>query len=186
MSEKRYTEKCEQCEKPYVAKKSNSRFCSSACRARWNREHPSDPTRKKPKFTVLNEVIEAQRRVIQSNAGIAAAVMPDPVKVKKVSCEVGKDLTECKRPDGSHLYTEQDLWILIAKINQLVFAEGTGNLLSELDTNMRAEALIRDFEKRFDCKFDDVKSANQGIRPGTTDAENETLIVKYASLSYSR
>ena len=124
--------------------------------------------------------------MIRTQATMLRKITPEPIQVEKVSCAVGKDLTECKRPDGSHLYTDQDLWILIAKINQLVFAEGTGNLLSELDTNMRAEALIRDFEKRFDCKFDDVKSANQGIRPGTTDAENETLIVKYASLSYSR
>jgi hypothetical protein len=115
-----------------------------------------------------------------------ASVKPAPAMVEKVSEKVDKDFTECKRPDESHFYTDQDLWILIARINQLVFAEGTGNLLSVLDTDMKAEALIRDFEKRFDCKFDDVKIANRNIRPSATDAENETLIVKYASLSYSR
>ena len=165
------------CKDPFVGKKSDARFCSGKCRARYSREN---------KDSNYQETIKAQARTIKSQAGVMRAAIPDPVKVEKVSNEVGKDLTECKRPDGSHLYTDTDLWILIAKINQLVFSENTGHLLSHLDTNAKAEALIRDFEKRFDCKFDDVKTANPKVRPGTNDAENETLIIKYASLEYSR
>jgi hypothetical protein len=109
------------------------------------------------------------------------AVLPDPARFMKVSEKVGKDLGECKRPEGDHLYTEKDLWILVARIAKLVF-ETPDDLMQDLS----AHALIKDFEKRFDCKFDDVKSANRGIRPGATDAENETLVMKYASLFYSR
>jgi len=173
MSKLRYDTECIVCHKRFVAKKKGTQFCSNVCRAKYSRDNRL-------------KLIKDQGTVIRTQATMLRTIAPDPVKVKKVSCAVGKDLTECKRPDGSHLYTDQDLWILIARINQLVFAEGSGSLLSQLDTNMRAEALIRDFEKRFDCKFDDVKRANPRIRPGGTDAENETLIIKYASLAYSR
>ena len=105
--------------------------------------------------------------------------------VEKVSSETGKDLTECKRPDGSHLYTEQDLWILIARLAELAFNEYPGNLLSVFHTDDVADGMIRDFERRFDCKFADVKKANPNIRPGGSNVENENLIIQYASLEYS-
>jgi len=173
MSEKRYERKCVQCHRPFVGRISYAKFCSGKCKAKWHRDNKDN-------------VIKAQTRTLKSQAKVMAAVIPDPATVEKVSCEVGKDLTECKRPDGSHLYTDTDLWILIARINQLVFNEGTGSFISQLDTDMKATALIRDFEKRFECKFDEVKSSNPGIRPGKNDVENETLVVKYASLHYSR
>jgi len=180
MSKLRYDSRCIVCKKEFIAKKKGTQFCSNICRAQYSRDN------KLKLIKDQGEIIETQKRVLKSNARITAAVMPDPVKVAKVSCEVGKDLTECKRPDGSHLYSDQDLWILIARINQLVFNENSGTLLGQMDTNMKAEALIRDFEKRFDCRFDDVKRANPKVRPGSTDAENESLIIKYAELHYSR
>ncbi len=173
MSSKRYNAKCIVCKKEFIAKKKGTRFCSNVCRAQYSRDNRL-------------KLIHLQARTIRSQAGVMKAVMPAsfkpaPAMVEKVSEKVGKDLGECKRPEGDHLYTEKDLWILIARISKLVF-ETPNDLMQDLT----AHSLIKDFEKRFDCKFDDVKSANRSIRPGATDAENETLIVKYASLSYSR
>ncbi|GAH87344.1 unnamed protein product, partial [marine sediment metagenome] len=95
--------------------------------------------------------------------------------------KVGKDLTEYKRPGGDHLYTEKDLWILTARIIRLVF-EYPWDIMQDI----RAESLFRDFEKRFNCKFEDAKRSYPGVRQGKTDDENELLMIKYASLSYSR
>jgi len=39
MSRKRYNRKCEVCNDPFVAKKSDARFCSGKCRARYSREN---------------------------------------------------------------------------------------------------------------------------------------------------
>ncbi len=174
MSSKRYNAKCIVCQKEFVAKKKGTRFCSNVCRAQYSRDNRL-------------RLIQSQRNVIRSQAGVMKAVMPAFVKpaavmVEKVSEKVGKDLTECKRPDGDHLYTEKDLWILIARIVKIVF-EHDGN---DLMQDVKAHSLIKDFEKRFKCRFDDVKSSHPSVRPGKTDAENERLIVEYVSLQYSR
>lgn len=117
----------------------------------------------------------------------ASVVAPDIKAIStKLMSSTGKDLTECKRPDRTHLYTETDLWILMGRICQVVFGEDSSSLLSKFDTNKIAEELIKDFERRFECKFSDVKKANPGISPGKTDAENWSIASRYASLKYSR
>jgi len=167
--------KCEVCGRSYIAQRKGSHVCSNKCRAKKSRDK---------KATNTTKVIQSQRQTIRSQAGVMRAVMPASIKpamVEKVSEKVGKDLTECKRPEGDHLYTEQDLWILIARIIRLVF-----DTPNDLMQDIKAESLIRDFEKRFDCKFDDMKTSHPGVRPGKTDDENELLMIKYASLFYSR
>jgi hypothetical protein len=114
--------------------------------------------------------------------------------IKKVSNEVGKDLTECKRPDGSHLYTETDLWILVAKLVQVGFTGKIQNfasasgppLLSVLNTNQLSMNLISDFERRFQCKFDDVRRSSPYVHAADDGSEDEILIDRYASMEYSR
>ena len=106
--------------------------------------------------------------------------------IAEVAESIGKDLTECKRPDGTHLYTDQDLWILLSRINKVVFQEDSGSVLSKWSTDNICNDLISDFEQRFDCKFDDVKKANKEIKPGKTDKENRDIILRYSHLKYSR
>jgi hypothetical protein len=98
----------------------------------------------------------------------------------------GKDMSECKRPYGKHLYTDQDLWILLSRISKVMLLADTGNLLSLWDSENTCNDLIRDFEQRFECKFSEVKQANQHIKPGKTDIENWDIASKYAHLKYSR
>jgi hypothetical protein len=105
--------------------------------------------------------------------------------VKNLSGETGKNLSECTRPDGSKLYTEQDVWILLSKLYQATQNEDPGNLLSVFNTNDLVSSLIKDFERRFSCKFEDVKKAHPNVHPGTTNVENYKLIKDYASLNYS-
>ena len=104
--------------------------------------------------------------------------------VTKVTSEIGIDLSEYEHPN-SKLYTELDLKILLGKICRLVFSENSHNLLSVLDTNRIASKLITDFEKRFDCKFSDVKMAFPNVRAGVTNTENWKFI-SFADLSYSK
>lgn len=103
--------------------------------------------------------------------------------------DVGLDLSECKRPDSTHLYTELDLWILIGRICQTVLNEDKSNPISILgyggSMDVR-DVLIRDFERRFECKFDEIVKANPDVRPGANDHENYRIATKYASLKYSR
>jgi hypothetical protein len=78
------------------------------------------------------------------------------------------------------------LWILIGKLNLLVFNTDTSNLLGRWGTEETAHELIQDFERRFDCKFSDVKKTNPKVHPAKTDAENRQIALKYAYLNYSR
>lgn len=184
MSEKRYQSTCLQCGEIFIAKKLRTKFCSGKCRAKFSRD-------KKDKL------VESQANIIKTQKQVAyhSGFVPEKpeeskeekkIVTEKVSCEVGKDLTECKRPSGDHLYTDQDLWILIAKINKIVFAENSDNMLSVMDTDRRSKDLIHDFERRFDCRFSDVKRANSAIRPGKTNEENYLIIERYSRLEYSR
>lgn len=107
--------------------------------------------------------------------------------ITQVASEITcKDLSECKRPDGQHLYTDQDLWILLSRISKVILQSDTGNLLSRWDSEYSCHDLIRDFEQRFECKFSEVTQANQHIKPGKTDIENWHIASKYAHLKYSR
>jgi hypothetical protein len=183
---KSYVNKCIECGRNFTSTRNDARFHSGACRAKWNRENRKN-------------LIKAQAEIISTQAKIITKVMPDPGPaaiqkvVKDLSCKTRKDLTECKRPDGTHLYTDQDLWILIAKLCQIGYKGSIRNfcpagedLLAVMNTNRVSQELIWDFERRFQCKFDDVRCNNQYIIQDRTRAEEDELLRKYEGLSYSR
>ncbi len=155
-------------------------FCSNACKQKDFRNGKNTDTLQ------LRETVTAQSSIIKNQAMVFNAIASQPAITQKLSVETGKDLTECKRPDGKHLYTDRDLWILLAKMYEVVYHEQSGNLLSVLNTNKVVDALIADFERRFECKFDDMKKANPHIKPYDSDNENYTLISRYSKLKYSR
>ncbi len=180
--------RCRECEKIFDAEKSNARFCSSSCRQRdYRRRHAV-------KFKKQAETIKGQAETIKLHTRVMTAVIPDPKTIEKISCEVGKDLTECKRPDGSHLYTDMDLWILVSRLASVGFTGRIQNyasafgplLLSVLNTNQLSMDLISDFAQRFKCKFDDVRRSSSYIHTKEDGSEDETIIEQYASLAYSR
>jgi hypothetical protein len=191
MSQKRYENKCIVCNQPFVSKRAGGKYCSGACRARYSRE------KKEAKY---QEVIKSQAETIKTQAKIITKVIPDPgpavVKeiVQDLSCKTGKDLTECKRPDGTHLYTDQDLWILIAKLLEVGFTGTIRNylpagedFLHAMHVDRLSQDLISDFERRFSCKFDDVRRNTQYIvQQDRTEAEEAALLNKYVNLRYSR
>jgi len=106
---------------------------------------------------------------------------------KKLSIiKTSKNLTESKNPEGSYLFIEQDVWILLSKLCQAAFNEDPENLLSVFSTNDIVSELIKDFEHRFNCKLEDAKKAYPNVRPSSTTDENKNLVNRYASLQYSR
>lgn len=105
------------------------------------------------------------------------------IEVTKVTSDIGIKLFESVHLK-SNLCTELDMKILLGKICKLVFSEENYNLLSVLNTNRLASELILDFEKRFECKFSDIKMAFPNLRPAETDSENSKYI-SFADLSYS-
>ena len=116
--------------------------------------------------TIYKEVIAPVNDISDTKATTKARTQAIPTQaiktiIAEVAESIGKDLTECKRPDGTHLYTDQDLWILLSRINKVVFQEDSGSVLSKWSTDTICNDLISDFEQRFDCKFDDVKKANK-------------------------
>jgi len=94
----------------------------------------------------------------------------------------GKDLTECKRPDGKHFYTELDIRILLARI---IIETYQPRSEVALFNQFNIMDLIADFEHRFKCRFDEVRQANQHIRTGKTLQEHCSFAEKYAHLQYS-
>jgi len=70
---------------------------------------------------------------------------------------------ECVRPDGKHFYNELDLKIFKAKIFfevQIHTEQSDGSLFSEMAHSKRIEEIIKDFERRFMCSFDNIKNDN--------------------------
>ena len=126
-----------------------------------------------------------------NSKALAQSLVKEMAKVKtplllSASDISGKDLTDCKRPDGQHLYTVNDLQILMGRICQIVLNTDMSNLIGKWDTDNIVQQLISDFERRFECAFSDVKKANPDVRPGKNDAENRVIASRYASLKYSR
>ncbi len=104
-------------------------------------------------------------------------------EITKVTCDIGTKSFESVHLK-SNLCTELDMKILLGKICRLVFSEESHNLISVLNTNRLAYELILDFERRFECKFSDIKMAFPNLRPAGTDSENSKYI-SFADLSYS-
>ena len=130
-----------------------------------------------------NSVGDTGNKVTDSSNKSGTQVIPDQVTVKKVSSKVGKDLTECKRPDGSNQYTDQDIFILLSRIMDYTYKPKSEVVLFNQFDIMD---LIADFERRFQCKFDEVRKANQHIQPGKTFEEHQIFANMYRSLQYSK
>lgn len=108
-------------------------------------------------------------------------VIPTPV-IKDITNIFGKDLSECKRPDGKHFYTNQDICILLAKIIVETYQPRSEVALFN---QFNIIDLIEDFEHRFKCSFREVRQANQHIRTGKTLQEHRAFAERYAHLQYS-
>ena len=112
--------------------------------------------------------------------------VPTPI-IQNISNVVGKDLSECKRPDGKHFYTDTDLRILTRRLINQTYNPGSEVALFNQFTVMD---LIADFERRFECKFDDVRKANNhgkiSVDMGTTPEEHWLFANNYSSLKYSQ
>ena len=129
-----------------------------------------------------NSVGDMGNNVTDSSDKNGMQVIPGQVTIKNVSSEVGKDITEYKRLDGSHQYTDQDVKILLSHIIDNTYSPASEvELFNKFDFN----DLIVDFERRFQCKFDEVRKANQHIQPGETFEERQKFANKYRSLKYS-
>ncbi len=133
--------------------------------------------------TNYNSVGDMGNHVTDISSKNGIPVIPDQVKVKKVISEVGGDQTERKTPDVSHQYTDQDLKILLSRIMDYTYSPKSEVALFNKFDFMD---LISDFERRFQCKFDEVRKANQHIQPGKTLEENQIFANKYRSLEYSK
>jgi len=148
---------CEVCGKLYIATRTNTYYCSNVCRAKASRD------RAVKRFNNQSRLLKEQSETIK----LQTKVLSNPVSVVKeetkhssteeLSCKTGKDLSECKRPDGSHLYTDHDLFELRAKIANALEDTDDGNLLSVMNCNMVCMGLIAEFERKFQCKFDSLK-----------------------------
>ena len=116
--------------------------------------------------------------VIDSKVDFSTAVI-----TKDLSDLSGKDLSECKRPDGKHFYTDLDIRILLAKIIVETYQPRSEVALFNQFNIMD---LIEDFEHRFKCNFSEVRQANQHIRTGKTLEEHYAFAEKYGSFKYSK
>ena len=132
---------------------------------------------KHPVITYVTKVIDTGNKVIDSGNNTSKDTSNSVITQVE-----GKDLTECVRPDGKHLYTDNDLEILLAKITRAVFDNKNKDLFGVFYIN----DLIADFERRFECTFKEVKRANPHIVPKKTDNENYLHAKEYAGLKYSR
>lgn len=136
-------------------------------------QHPSDYVKKN---------VEMVETIIEPNG----FTLPSQI-IQNVSNVVGKDLSDCKRADGQHLYTDIDLRILISYLIRHVYNPGSEVPLFNQFTLMDT---IKEFEHRFECKFDDVRKASNHVKisvdMGTTPEEHWLLANKYSSLKYSR
>lgn len=185
MRTKEYIETCEICHKTYIATRKGSSVCSNICRAQKFRNKHSNT------FKAQAKTIEAQSKVIDKVLPRVTGIekLPDAPKspllkpiIQELSTVTGKDLTECKRPDGQHLYTDQDIRILLGRIIILTYQPK-----SEVDlfNKFNVMDLIEEFEHRFKCRFDDVRKTNQHIKTGKTAKEHYEFAQKYANLKYS-
>ena len=179
------TKRCIVCEKVFKSFRSDTKTCSEACRSKLYRQRHGTS-------------VKAQAKIIQTQAKIIETISPVPDRItdvakspllkpiQELSVIVGKDLAECKRPDGKHFYTDNDLRILYSLLLFTIRTEP--KLITVLATGPYDDSntigkLIQDFERRFECKFWDVKKANPHIH---FNQENMDLTDKLPNLNYSR
>lgn len=147
----------------------------------------------KEKMIIKTRVNDLRTRVIDSSnnsGGDLSNIVNDSSKkdiTQVVSSIMGKDLTECKRPDGQHLYTYEDLCILTARLIRQIYSPGSEVALFNKFSEM---GIIEDFEHRFKCRFDDTRKANSNgklsAELGRTFEAHQAFYLKYGSLKYSR
>lgn len=194
---------CQVCKNTFQGNK-KALYCSDACRLKAFR------SRKNTDTSLLRETVTAQSKVIHDQSKMIDTVLPtylfdpryhaeqkridklttqaekDKAKkdiVEKLSAKTGKDLTECKRPDGKHLYTDRDLLILIARLTRETIRWQSGHIMDIMAGYQNYDNAIKLFENIFDCTFDDVKKANPDFEIGKTKGD---LIQQYANLEYSK
>jgi hypothetical protein len=136
--------------------------------------------------TIVKTVVNNKSNAVIDFSNSKSNVVTDlsNKNITTVASEItGKDLSECKRPDGKHFYTEQDICILLSYIIRHTYNPGSEVALFNQFTLMD---LIADFERRFECRFSDVKKVNQHIQIGKTLEEHWRFAEKYMNLKYSR
>lgn len=89
------------------------------------------------------------------------------------------DGTSCNQIQETRLYTDTDLWILNGRISLVFYSQS-------YPPHIMKWRLIKDFEDKFKCNFDDVKKANPNICPDKEFAKDRDLRYKLASMKYSR
>jgi hypothetical protein len=173
-----YDKVCIVCERKYQAHTKNSKCCSANCRVALS-------NKKRLEKAIVNAggISEQQKELLTVQEKRVSEVVKKEIPV--ISNVVGKDLSECKRPDGKHLYTELDILIMMARIIRCVFKHDISNPITILGGE-QPDNIIADFERRFQCKFSDIKKANPNIKPANNDAGNAAIMNKYAHLNYSR
>lgn len=133
-----------------------------------------------------NNDLKKSVETVETNIEPDGFEVPSP-KIRNVSNVAGKDLSECKRPDGKHFYTDMDLRILTSLLINQTYKPDSEVALFNQFTFMD---LIADFERRFECRFDEVRKANNhgkiSVDIGTTPEEHWLFANKYSSLKYSR
>jgi hypothetical protein len=138
----------------------------------------------------LQTPFSSKNKIIETSIEPAPVIVPDIKYLNsRISGELesvtGKDLTECKRPDGRRFYTDKDLWILYSLLLHSIRAEPrliTVLVSGPWDESNTIGKLILDFEHRFECKFDDVKRSNPNIK----FSDSMQITANYPNLNYSR
>jgi hypothetical protein len=131
---------------------------------------------------VVTQVNNTSTQVINSSNNTGKEATQVKVITQDLADISGKDLAECKRPDGKHFYTDLDIRILLAKIIVETYQPRSEVALFN---QFNIQDLIEDFEHRFKCSFDEVRQANKHIRTGKTLQEHRAFAEKYAHLVYS-
>lgn len=133
-----------------------------------------------------NDYLKKSVEMVKTSIEPDGLIVPSSI-IQNVSNVIGMDLSECKRPDGNHFYTDTDLRILTSLLINQTHKPGSDVDLLNQFTYMD---LIADFELRFKCRFDDVRKANNrgkiSVDMGTTLEEHLLFANKYSSLNYSK
>lgn len=97
-----------------------------------------------------------------------------------------KTLTPIKAIVKPNPCTEKDLWILQARIAGTILTSEAGSLLGNLHIQRECDKLIQDFERRFGCRLNEVRSIFPHVDPGITLEDNWNCYKTYRNLVYSK
>jgi len=171
---------CVVCGTSFKARRIDAVYCSQACRMKVVR------TKQKEAQNQITEALRVQSEGIKRQAMVFNTVMPAQGPINKFFIKVGKDLTQCQNSGGKRLWTDQDSWILLGRLWEAIYSEDSGNPLSILNANKITDNLIADFERRFECSFDDIKSTYSDVHPDFSDIKSKPPMILFASMKYSR